>query len=314
MIHPRGGKRYRSILFVPAHKLDWILKAPKYGADALMIDLEDAVPIDQKPKGRTNTAEAIRQLKTGSFGRFVRVNGWRTGQLLRDLEAIVIGGLDGIALPKTEGPEDVAALDLVLSELELERDLPPGQIEIVPLNESAHSMWLAHEVCKASSRVRRALGVVMAVPNGDVARAINFRVSEDGREWAPFGALSALAARASGVTHILGGMTEQIGNLDLVRRIAEDSKNQGADGAFVIHPSHIPILNEVYLPSTEDIQHAREVLEAMAEAINRGDAATQLNGAMIDYAHVRSAMDVVKMAESFGIVVGPVPKIELLSY
>src|SRR5439155_16910892 len=117
----REAQWYRSMLFVPGHKLDWMLKAPKYGADALMFDLEDAVEVTAKPAARKAVATAIGELRNGSFGRFVRVNGWRTGFLLDDVDAIVIEGLDGVALPKVEDPEDVAALDRVLGELERSR-------------------------------------------------------------------------------------------------------------------------------------------------------------------------------------------------
>jgi citrate lyase subunit beta/citryl-CoA lyase len=310
----RGGKWYRSMLFVPGQKLEWMLKAPKYKADALMFDLEDAVPIDQKEAARVATSRAIDELKKGPFGRFVRLNGWRTGQLLRDLRAVVVEGLDGVGLAKTEGPEDVVALDLVLSELEAERGLPAGQIEIMPMAETAHAMWLSYELAMASPRVKRGGGVVNATPGGDATRALNLRLSRDGREWIPIGVRSLLAARAAGITHIIGGMTTEIEDLDLVRQLAMQSKDYGATGGLCIHPSHIPILNEVYAPSAAELEHARAVLAAMAEAISRGDAATRFRGGMVDYAHARTALDLVKVAESFGIPVGEIPKIEVLSY
>jgi citrate lyase subunit beta/citryl-CoA lyase len=310
----RGGKTYRSFLFVPGQKLDWMLKAPKYGADALLFDLEDAVPIQEKQSAREATAEAINELKSGPFGRFVRLNGWRTGHCLLDVLATMVEGLDGYCLAKTEGPEDIAALDLVLSELEAARGLPPGHIEIYPLTESANATRLTYEVLMASSRIKRGGLPVNATPGGDGTRAFNMTMSRDGHEWLPIGVYTQMAARAAGITHIMGGMTTEIDDFDLVRSLAIQSKGYGATGGLCIHPSHIPILNEVYSPSQADIDHAREVLEVMAEAISRGDSAARLDSGMVDYAHARSARDLLAVAESFGIDVGDVPVVDLLSY
>jgi citrate lyase subunit beta/citryl-CoA lyase len=310
----RGGTTYRSFLFVPGQKLDWMLKAPKYGADALLFDLEDAVPIEQKEAARIATAEAITQLKDAPFGRFVRVNGWRTGHGLRDVLATAIEGLDGICLAKTEGPEDVAALDLVLSELEAERGLPPGRIEIFPLTESAQAKFRTYDVIMASSRIKRGGLPINATPGGDGTRAFKLTLSRDGHEWIPIGVYTMVAARAAGITHIMGGLTSEITDVDLVRSVAVQSKGYGATGGLCIHPSHVSILNEVYAPSQEEIKHAREVLEAMATAIARGDSATRLGGGMVDYAHARSAQDLIAAAKSFDIPVGDVPTVELLSY
>lgn len=307
----REARCYRSMLFVPGHKLDWMLKAPKYGADALIFDLEDSVELSGKNAARNAVASAIRNLSSDPFGRFVKLNGWRTGELLEDLSMVVIGGLDGVMLTKVETPEEVAALDLVLAELERSRNLPVGKIEICPYAETALAMYKFYDICMASQRVKRAGSVVGPAESGDGARALGLPFNDVSDQGSYFGAYSALQARAAGVLHVEGGMTPRLGDLELVRQIGHRSRRMGASWASAIHPSHIPIINEIYSPSRHEINEARDVVSAVAEAITRGDAAVRHKKAMVDYAHVRTAMDVLERASAAGIAVGNVPKLEL---
>ncbi|MGY4408203.1 HpcH/HpaI aldolase/citrate lyase family protein [Bradyrhizobium sp. USDA 3315] len=308
----RDAKAYRSMLFVPAHKLDWMLKAPKYGPDALILDLEDAVGIPEKPAARIAAAEAIKELSSKPVGIFVRVNGWRTGYMVDDLNAVVDKGLDGVILPKTEDPEDVTALDLVLGELERSRGLPLGSIEIYPYPESAAAMYRLYDICMASQRIKRAGAATGPSPRGDGGRSLGLQYDEeDAPEGVAFGAYSVLQARAAGIVHVEGAMCGQLNDLELVRRLGEKSKRMGASFASAIHPSHIPIINEVYSPSKQEVDEAREIIAALAEGLARGDAAIRYKSRLLDYANLRGAMDVIKKAEASGMDVGEVPKVEI---
>lgn len=309
----REAKLYRSMLFVPGHKLDWMLKAPKYGADALAFDLEDSVEVTAKAQARNAVATAIKQLRTGPFGRFVRLNGWRTGLLLDDLNVIVVDGLDGVILPKVEDPEDVSALDFVLGELERSRDLPVGRIEISPSQETAVGMYKFYDVCMASHRVKRAGCTGGPNPSGDGARSLGLQLNDGSDEVTCLGAYSLLQARAAGIMYVGGAFTATLDDLDLVRRIGERSKRMGASWATAIHPSHIPVINEIYSLSQDEISEARDIVSAMAEAIARGDAAVRYKTGIVDYAPARIAMDVLKKAEALGIDIGKVPKLEIPS-
>ncbi|MGY4183185.1 citrate lyase subunit beta/citryl-CoA lyase [Bradyrhizobium sp. USDA 4518] len=299
---------YRSMLYVPGNKLDWMLKAPKYGADALMFDLEDSVEVTQKVGARNAVAAAIKELCVARFGRFVRLNGWRTGCLLDDLHAVAIDGLDGVALPKTEYPEDVAALDLVLGELERSRGLPVGRIEICPLAETAVAMYRLYDICMASQRVKRAGGACGPTPSGDGARSLGLNDATE--EGIYFGAYSVLQARAAGIVHVEGSMTGQL-DLESVRRINERSKRMGATWASAIHPSHIPVINEIYSPSQDEINEACDIVSVVAKATARGEGAVRHKSRVLDYASIRTAMGVLKKAQAAGVDVGNVPKLEL---
>lgn len=307
----RDARYYRSMLYVPGNKLDWMLKAPKYGADALVFDLEDAVAVPEKPAARGAVATAIKELRIGPFGRFVRLNGWRTGFLLDDLNAIVIDGLNGVTLPKTEDPEDVAALDLVLGELERSRGLPVGQIEIIPGAETASAMYRLYDICMISPRVKRAGVAAGPTPGGDGARSLG--LNEATEEGIYFGAYSVLQARAAGIVHVEASMTGQL-DLESVRRINERSKRMGATWASAIHPSHIPVINEIYSPSQRQVDEAREIVTAFAGAVARGEAAVRHKSRLLDYANIRAAMDVLKKAQASGMNVGDVPAVEIPAY
>ncbi|MEK9281069.1 CoA ester lyase [Bradyrhizobium sp. ISRA442] len=310
----RDGPSYRSMLYVPGNKRDWMSKAPKYGADALVLDLEDSVPVAEKPAARNAVKEAIEELRVGPFGRFVRLNGWRTNGLLDDLNAIVVDGLDGVMLSKTEDPEEVAALDLVLGELERSRGLPIGGIEICPYAETPVAMYQLYKVCMASPRVKRAGGAGGPVPGGDLARALGLQYGDEASEALSFGAYSLLQARAAGIAHVEGAMTTKLDDLELVRRIGERSKRMGASWASAIHPSHIPIINEVYSPSQAEIDEARNLVSALAEGVAHGAAAVRYKSGMVDYAHVRGAMDLLKKAQAAGMDVGNLPNFEIPAF
>jgi citrate lyase subunit beta/citryl-CoA lyase len=247
----REAAQYRSMLFVPGHKTDWLMKASRYGADALLFDLEDSVPIDEKAEARAAVAKAIDAHAGSPFGRFVRINGWGTGHTLLDALAVVRDGLDGLMLTKVEDAEHVTALDLLLTDLEIDRGLPAGGIEILPRPETALGIYRNFEICECSARVRRYTGPGDAlIPGGDATSALRLLLTpDDAPEWLVVNGAAGLQARAAGVTQVLGGMTNAISDLDLVRRLALRARALGATGSTSIHPSHVAIHNQVFSPS-----------------------------------------------------------------
>jgi citrate lyase subunit beta / citryl-CoA lyase len=281
----------RSLLFVPGQKLAWMLKASGYGADALIFDLEDAVPVGQKEAARRSVAEALSAIPKDDAYIFVRVNGWDTGQLLEDVLAVVGERVDGIMLAKVRGAVDVAGLDLVLSDLESSRGLEPGSIELVPLAETAAASEHFFDICQASPRIVRVPGVSGLTPNaaGDLHRALGVRPTDDGSEMLYTSSRSVVAARAAGIDQILGGMTVDLSDFELLERSLRRARDLGATGSMAIHPTHIPIINRVFTPSAEEIDEAVGILQAMASAVANGDAAARHAGKMVDYAHAKSS-------------------------
>lgn len=298
---------YRSLLYMPGHKYDWMVKAPKYGADALIFDLDDAVPPSLKVEARQATSNAVAALRGGP-DLFVRLSPWGDGRLIGDLLATVQHGLKGVVLSRTQDPTEVRSLDLLLSELEHERGLAPGEVEIVPLCEDAGSLRQAYEIFVASPRIRRIFGVGANPPGGDINLSLGYEWTEDGLETLYLAEKLVMDARAASITNLITGVVTDVRDHDLLRRQMRASKRLGANGAAVIHPAQVPIVNEIFSPTSEEVLRARQLLEALAEARARGESAIVHDGRMVDAAHGRSSLEVLRKAESYGMQVGAYPR------
>ncbi|MGA2409139.1 MAG: aldolase/citrate lyase family protein, partial [Candidatus Binataceae bacterium] len=193
----RRVKPVRSALFVPGNREDRMLKAPRFGADALILDLEDAVALPDKARSRAVVRGALEQLGKGGQTLFVRVNDLETGLTWADLDAIVCPELYCVMLPKVTGPEDVKKVDTILEFLERKHGIEPGSILIDPVLETAQGMRQAYEVGIASRRVAYMGG--LTGKDGDIARAIGFSWTPEGHEAFFYIAKVLLDARAAKV-------------------------------------------------------------------------------------------------------------------
>ena len=122
-------KLYRSIMFVPGNRASWIEKAPKYGPDALMLDLEDSVPPAEKVEARSIVREGIEKLRDVDVGVFVRLNGIYTGMTSDDVEAVTVPGIHGVAVPKLESAEQVLRVDAWLEHFERKAGMEIGSVD-----------------------------------------------------------------------------------------------------------------------------------------------------------------------------------------
>jgi len=304
-------KLYRSILFVPGNRPDWMDKAPKYGPDALILDLEDAVPIAEKVEARQTVRAGIERLRERGVPIVVRVNGVNTGLTGEDVEAIVTAGLIAVAVPKLERVEEVLKVDAWIELFERKAGLPLGTVEILALPETARGIMNAYQLATACPRVGNILGGVGA-RSGDVTKAIGYKWTRSGLETLYLASHVLLAARAAGIEYPIGGGSLEVGDTELVRAQLQRAREIGYRGALLIHPSAVPIANEAFAPSKEEIEWNKGVLRAMAEAERAGRAAVTYDGMMIDYAHVRNALDLLHQAEAFGLDVGEYPQVRAL--
>ncbi len=304
-------KLYRSVLFVPGNRPEWIDKAPKYGPDALILDLEDAVPIPEKPEARSIVRAGIERSHARGVPIVVRVNGLNTGLTGEDVEAVVTAGLVAIAIPKLERVEEVLKVDAWIELFEQKAGLPPNSVEIVVLPETARGIMDIYKLATACPRVGNIVGGVGA-RSGDVTKAIGYKWTRPGLETLYMASHMLLAARAAGIEYPLGAGSLEVSDLELVRAQLNRGREIGFRGALLIHPSAVPIANEVFAPSKEEIEWNKGILYAMDEAERAGRAAVTYDGMMIDYAHVRNALDLIHQAEAFGIEVGEYPQVKAL--
>ena len=304
-------KLYRSMLFVPGHRAAWISKAPKFGADAILLDLEDGVPIAEKVTARATVHAGIAELHEQKVATFVRVNALDTALTSDDIEAIVSPGLDGIMVPKIEKAEEVTRIDAWLEHFERKAGMRLGSVEILAMPETALGMQNAPAIARASPRIGCVANGIGA-RSGDVTKAIGYKWTPEGFEMLHIMSHVLLANRAAGIEYPLSAGVLEVKDLDQVRRQMQRLREIGYRGMVLIHPSAIPIANELFAPSVEEIEWHKGVLRAVAEGEQVGSSAVTYDGMMVDYAHVRNALDFLKQAEDFGMDVGEYPKVKAL--
>ncbi|AEM83388.1 HpcH/HpaI aldolase [Streptomyces violaceusniger Tu 4113] len=285
----------RSLLFVPGSRTDWLPKAEAAGADAAILDLEDAVPEVGKAAAREAVAEAVAadQVTAGTpapIRLLVRINaldratGWQGAD---DLRAVARPGLYGIVLPKVSGPEDVTTADRLLAWCEREHGLPEGHFALLPLLETARGLREAYAIGRAAARIAH-LGAVTA-PGGDVERAIGYRWTPQGEETRELRARALLDARAADRPHPVAGLWADVADLAGLRRFAEQNRALGYEGMAVIHPSHVPVVNEVFAPDAEELARCERLIAAVERAQAKGAGAVLFEGRMVDEAMAATA-------------------------
>ena len=294
-------KPYRSMLFVPGHKPSWAEKAVAAGADAVILDLEDSVPVADKADARKIVRETIGRLREQGVRSdiWVRPNPYDGGLFGADVEEVAVPGLAGLFLPKVFTAEEIVRIDAVVSHVEGRDGLGTGAIGLIASFETAVSMAYCEEIALASPRVSSLLGATG--PNADVGRELGFEFTPEGLETLYLRSRIILAARAAGLHHPVTGVWQDIKDLDGCRRFAEDSRRLGYRGLVCIHPSHVAVANEVFTPSPEVVDHSRRMIAAFREAEAQGSAAVDFEGQHIDIAHVKTAEGVIELAEAIGL-------------
>ncbi|MGW2283430.1 HpcH/HpaI aldolase/citrate lyase family protein [Streptomyces phaeochromogenes] len=283
----------RSLLFVPGTRTDWLPKARAAGADAAVLDLEDAVPAADKLAARGQVADAVARAaaappgQAGRMALFVRVNpldGWAGAEELR---AVVRPGLTGIVLPKVGSAQDVKFADRLLGWCEQEQGLQPGRVALVPLLETARGLREAYDIARAASRIAY-LGALSA-PGGDVERAVGYRWSPEGTETVALRSRVLLDVRAAGVPCPVSGLWTRVGDLPGLRAFAEQNRSLGYEGMMAIHPFHVPLINEVFSPGPAELARCAELIAAVEAAQAEGTGAVTFRGEMVDEAMARTA-------------------------
>jgi citrate lyase subunit beta/citryl-CoA lyase len=253
------------------------------GADAVIVDLEDGVPIGAKNAARDAAATWISDNSDDAADLWVRLNP-SPDLLASDLDAVVRSGLRGVYLPKASAATDIAGASHMIDELEDTRGLRPGSIGIVPLLETGESI-LEIPAIAASPRVLH-----MALGETDLAADLGMHPSHDGRELNPIRVSLVVASAAKGLNPPIGPVQTAFKDLESLRTTSVMLRRMGYGGRAAIHPNQIPIINESFLPTQEEIVSARDVLERFESAEDAGAALTVAkDGSLIDEAVVRRA-------------------------
>lgn len=289
----------RSALFVPGNRREWIEKAVGYGADTLILDLEDSVPDREKAAAREIVKAGVKLLKAKGQACSVRINAFATGLTLDDLESVLCPELESISLPKVETAADLHQLNTLLTHLERRTGIPVGQIE-TPLGcETAKAMRNVYRIATSCPRVKRV--TLAAGPGGDAARAIGYQWSKEGTETLFLRSKVILDARAAGIPYPTISSWWNIKDLEGLERDARWNRSLGYRGQTVMHPSHVPIVNKVYTPTPEELAFHKGLIQAMEEARRQGIAAVTYKGDMVDEAMVKTSREMLAFAQAIGL-------------
>lgn len=286
---------FRSLLFSPGNHARRVERALSLDADAVILDLEDAVAISEKVSTRSIVVEALQRPRR--CRGYVRVNAMATEFCYGDLVAVVQPGVDGIVLPKVEPATDLRAVDWVVSQLERERGLMPGSIDIIPIIETGKGIVEVFAIAASGTRVRR-----LAFGAGDFTLDMSITWSRDESELLPYRAAIVAASRSAGLEPPIDTVWVDLKDSNGCRLSAIRARGSGFQGKLCIHPDQVPIVNAVFSPSQAEIAEARRIIEAFRDAEAQGIASIQLDGQFIDYPIVYRAQRVLEAAGRIGML------------
>ena len=283
-------------------------KGPNLGADMVFIDLEDSVSPLEKEAARGKAVGAIREQDWGETVLCVRVNAWDTPWTAYDiLEVVGNAGerLEEIMLPKVQTAAEVVAMDLLLTQVELEAGLPKGHIGIEAQIETAQGLINVNEICAASPRLETIiLGPVdMSASMEMPGLRGGLEIPEYPGDYFHYVFVKILmAGRANGL-QVIDGPYVKVRDSDGFREFASRAQILGYDGKWALHPDQVQILNELFSPTQEQFDKAWDILETYEKATTEGDrkGAVMLGDEMIDEASRKVAVKLVSRGERAGM-------------
>jgi citrate lyase subunit beta/citryl-CoA lyase len=282
---------HRSLLFAPGNHARRVEKCLTLAADAVILDLEDAVAETEKAATRAVVVQALSRPRR-SLG-YVRVNALGTPWALGDFLAVVAAGVDGIVLPKVESASDLRTGEWLIDSLERDRGLPRDSIDLIPIIETAAGFANMASIAAAARRTRR-----LAFGAGDFTLDIGLSWSAEETELLPYRSQFVVQSRAAGLEPPLDTVWVSLDDPEGFRRSAERACSLGFQGKLCIHPDQVPVVNACFRPAPRELAHARRVIEAFEQAQREGLAAIQVDGQFVDYPIVYRAQRLVARAEA----------------
>lgn len=274
----------RTFLFTPGNHARRVEKALTLGADAVILDLEDAVAVGEKAQTRKVVVEALSQ--PHKCKAYIRVNAIGTPWCLGDLMEVIQPGLDGIVLPKVESAADLRTIDWLITNLERERGLQPGAIDLMPIIETAAGFSRLDRIFGARSlkdysgpwRVKR-----MAFGAADFTSDVGMTWTAEEGELAELRIRLVVASRAAGIEPPIDTVWVRLDDAAGLRASVERSVRLGFQGRMCIHPDQVEVVNQIFTPSPEQVGRAQKIVDAFKQAEASGLAAIQVDGAFVDY-------------------------------
>jgi citrate lyase subunit beta/citryl-CoA lyase len=283
----------RSSLILPVNVPRFVEKAYTRGADAVVLDLEDSVPAQEKTSARALVREALAVAGRGGAEVLVRVNN-DPALLADDIAAAVHPGLDGLAIPKAESAAHIREIVARIEALERARGLAPGHLRLSLAVETPRGLLAVEEIATASDRI-----ATMSIGVEDFCLELGVEPSADGLELMYPVARLVTVCKAVGVqpTGLVGSIAG-FRDLATFERAAVRARQLGCEGAGCIHPDQVTVLNRVFTPDRGRVEHARRVVEVFEEGVRIGTASVNLDGAMVDVPVYRRAQVLLARARA----------------
>lgn len=283
-------KLRRTMMYVPGNNPGMLVDSGIYGADAIMFDLEDSVALTEKDAARCLVYQTLKHFKPQNIETVVRINGLDSPHGVKDIEAVVRGGVDVIRLPKTETAQDILDVEAIVERVENEAGIESGTIKLMAAVESPLGVLNAYAIAIASERM-----IGIAIGAEDFVTSMKTKRSSDGVELIAARSQLVMAARAAGIA-ALDTVYSDLENMDGFKEEVKLIKQLGFDGKSVINPRQIDVVHALYKPTEKEVDEAMAVMRAIEEANEKGSGVISLNGKMIDKPIVERAERVLEMA------------------
>lgn len=281
---------HRTYLFAPGNHPRKVEKVFAAGADAAIVDLEDAVAAAEKVATRLAVVAALKRPR--KCRAFARVNAFDSELHAGDLEAVVGPWLDGVMLPKVESPAQLESADERLSALERRHGMASGGIDLLPIIETAKGLAAVAAIAQAGTRARRlSFGAV------DLAKDLGMLLTTDEWELTPARAAVVLASRAAGLDAPIDTVWVHFRDEAGLIKSAERARTLGFQGKMCIHPDQVAAVNRAFTPSDEEVAKAEKIIAAFERAEAAGSASIVVDGFFVDYPivdHARRTLALIK--------------------
>ena len=288
-------KLLRSMLFVPGDSEKKLAKGVSTKADALILDLEDAVAVERLPIAREMVCEYLKHHPRGTQQVWVRINPLQTEHALHDLTTVMPGRPDGIVLPKTLNAKELIMLDHYLSALETREGLVLGSTQIIPVaTEVAGALFELNSYAGASHRLA---GLTWGAE--DLATAVGASTNKD--EHGEFDFTYQLArsmcllAASHAQVQAIDTLTVDFRDNARLNKDVLNARKAGFTGKLAIHPDQVLPIHQGFAPEAHEVAHAQRIVDAFAQA--GGAGAVQLDGKMVDKPHLTQALRLLQLAK-----------------
>ena len=284
----------RSLLFVPADSEKKLAKSQSSPADALILDLEDSVAAQNRPKARGLVKEFLKDKHSQSI--WVRINPLGSEDFIRDVESVVVSNPAGLVIPKPDGPQTLREIDNHISTREAKAGVHHGDIKLLPVaTETPEAVLTLGEYRNPPPRL-----AAMSWGAEDLSAALGAATNRDENGEFLFvhkmvRALVLIAAKAAGVDAI-ETLHADFRDAKGLERVARAAQREGFSGMLAIHPDQVETINAAFTPSAADIEHAKKVVAAFAQ----GAGVAALDGKMLDQPHLKQAKHVLALSEAIG--------------